>query len=156
MVYEKFLTLPDYLQKRIKIISCQSSQPEKFLKWCESDKIIFPFHEKGYLKPSPYGFAQEWCNQFWNALGTNPFIGMIALKILLMFPIKSIKLVGFDFFAPPQGGVRRQLGCHNITRQIDWLRQQYETDFRIELEPDLVKMIKASEPRGCTPPFELL
>lgn len=157
---EVFRALPEPYQKRIKIISAQVNEPELFEGWeefCKEKNIpLFPFHEKGFINENPYHSSLEWCNQYWNEIGTNPFIGMLAVKMILMFPVRSLKLCGFDFFKTPEGVVRKQLSCHNITRQVHWLRGIYSGDFRLNIDKGLTDVFNSfgEIKRGITKTYD--
>lgn len=155
MCAEKFALLPQQTQDRIKFISCACNK-HTFETWVKTGKPVYPFHEIGYASMNPFHFALEWCNQFWTEIKSNPFVGLLALRMILLFPVKSVTLYGFDFFALQDGSKRTKLGCHYIQCQMDWLKHQYLTDFRINLEPKLVEIIGAANTRrGINAPFEV-
>jgi hypothetical protein len=148
MVSSEFLKLPSSTIERIKIISCQVNNPKIFQEWvmygAYSGKIISPFHETGYAKENPFHSSLEWCNQFWNEIRTNPFIGVLAVKMILMFPIRSLKIIGFDFYKDPAvASWKTNISCHNVGNQVRWLMHQYRTDFRIEVDSGLLETFKA-------------
>jgi hypothetical protein len=136
-----FKTLPEKLQKQIKVVSCACNK-NTFKDWLNAGFLVYPFHEVGYSKANPYHPALEWCNQFWNEIRTNPLVGMIAVKMILMFPVKSLTLKGFDFYRLSNGCTLAQVACHEIPIQKRWLRHLYLTDFRINLEDSLVNQLK--------------
>lgn len=143
MIAENFLKLKSKTRERIKIISPQINEFEKYAEWRDlcttSEKIIFPFHEAGFINMNPYHPSVEWCNQFWNEIGTNPFMGILAIRMILLFPIRSLKLYGFDFFKEGED-FRKNIGCHNIRVQILWLLHLYNTDFRVEADQRLLNV----------------
>lgn len=149
-----FETLPEKQRQRIKFISCACNK-HTFPEWLEVASLaVIPFHENGFAKRNPYHPALEWCNQFWNELNTNPMMGMLALKMILLLPVRSVRLIGFDFFEMPNGGKRQVIGPHYIPLQMEWLRDQWQTDFRIELDPLVVKMIGGDPTlRGIGKPY---
>lgn len=142
MIAENFLKLTQPTRDRIKIISAQINETERYEEWCkvcaDGGYYLFPFHENCGGKQNPHHPTLEWCNQFWTELRTNPFIGILAIKMILMFPIKSLKIMGFDFYQKPGGGFHKNLSCHNIKLQVLWLLHQYNTDFRIEIDDKLL------------------
>jgi hypothetical protein len=149
---ESFMSLETATRARIKFVSAQLNEPETFLLWLTRGVYIFPFYEKSFNKINPYHPTLEWCNQFWNELRTNPFIGILALKMILMFPVRSVELKGFDFFA--RGSVlQKNISCHNVRLQVEWLTRMYHTDFRIKLDPNLLKLLLIKE-RGQTQTYD--
>jgi hypothetical protein len=152
---DKFKTLQGETKERIKVVSCQLNHPEYFWDWADL-KPVFPFFERGSNKLNPYHPALEWCNQFWNEIRTNPFLSMLALRMILLFPVRSVRLYGFNFFSDVRAPVKTKVGCHHVTKQTDWLCRMYHTDFRIELEPALIKMLKLDRgPRGFFAPYDM-
>jgi hypothetical protein len=139
--------IPEESLKRLEFISCQVNNLDHYLDWsmysAVNQKFLFPFHETGYIKQNPFHPTLEWCNQFWNEIGTNPFIGILAIRMILLFPIRSLQVVGFDFFKKPEGGFFDQLSCHNIKRQVLWLLHQYNTDMRISVDDSLIKVFNS-------------
>lgn len=134
MDLEKFNRLAKQTRERIKVISCACNK-HTFNEFV-GVRPVFPFHEIGYIKENPFHPSLEWCNAFWNEIKTNPLIGILAIKMILMFPIKSLTLRGFDFFAKPDGTQRDRLSCHHLGLQRAWLLERYRTDFRLNFDAD--------------------
>lgn len=161
MIAGTFLKIPEQHRRRIRFISCQVNQPERFAEWDyvaqQQFATLFPFHESAFPKLNPYHHSLEWCNQFWNQLQTNPFIGVLAIKMILLFPVKSLWIRGFDFFREPNGTIRKKLSCHVIGRQIEWLRELYNSDMRITVDDDLLAVLKLTGQinRGNIKPYNV-
>jgi len=145
MLPDVFEDLRDWTKTRIKIISPQISRPEYFVHWIQKPYTIFPFFEKAHKKLNPYHPAFEWCNSFWNEILTNPFIGILAVKMILLFPIQSLTLKGFDFFTNSNQDIPRRVGCHYVKTQTEYLINLYQSDYRIHLEPDLLKLLQVEK-----------
>jgi hypothetical protein len=144
MEYSVFKTkIPEYQQKRVRVVSTACNK-HTFETW-QPYYPVFPFHEIRHVGLNPFHPCIEWCNQFWNELETNPFVGMIALKMALMFPIKSIELIGFDFYNGECGEIRKNIGCHNLEKQINWFKHVYNTDFRITIDDNLKHVLHLSD-----------
>lgn len=152
MVLENFLGIPEQSRDRVQVLSVQTNEYDRYDEWenfCEAEealnrnRIFFPFHEVGFAKENPYHSSMEWCNQFWNEIGTNPFVGLIAIRMILLFPIRSLNIVGFDFFKETVGEIRKKIGCHHVARQIEWLLHKYNTDFRITVDKRLEEIFSA-------------
>ena len=153
---ETFLDLSPAKRNRIRIISSQLNEPELFLGWYDQEftKIHFPFHERRFTSINAYHPAMEWCNQFWNEIRTNPFIGMLALRMILLFPVRSVTLKGFDFFTPEGRPVPSKVSCHHVEKQTNWLTHLYHTDYRICLDQELLTLLKIDS-RGYVDTFEV-
>lgn len=104
--------------------------------------IYIPFHETAFIRMNPYHSALEWCNAFWNEVDTNPLIGMLALRMILNYPIQSVMLTGFDFYEPDNGGFRPMIGPHHLKNQRDWLSQTWHCDHRVIFDKKLIKVLR--------------
>lgn len=150
-----FETIPEAQRNKLIAVSCACNK-HTFTQWVDSGYSVFPFFEQAFLGNNPYSPSLEWCNQFWIQIRSNPFVGMIALKMALMMPFKSIELVGFNFFQGTNKVVPSKLGCHYIDVQKDWLRDQYNTDFRIILDKRMIEILGMTDKiRGLMPTFEV-
>jgi hypothetical protein len=148
MTPERLSLLPDGVKSRVKVVST-SVNKHMFPEW-QRHYPVFPFHELRHLKLNPFHPCVEWCNQFWNDIKVNPFVGMLALRMILLFPIKSVELIGFDFYA--RGGeVPSKISCHYISPQLNWLKNLYRTDFRVILSSELQQIIGVTEHERKTP-----
>jgi hypothetical protein len=97
-----------------------------------------------YADTNPYGGEHEWLNNFYRQIGSMPFTGMIATKHLLTLPIKSLALVGFDFYQQ-HGIVPHHRNSHLIYPQAKWLRDTAHFDYRVSIEPKLSDMLDKLE-----------
>jgi hypothetical protein len=108
--------------------------------------FLWPFYEGRYIKTNPYHPGLEWCNQLWNELQTNPVVGMLALKMVQLLPVSEIKLIGFDFWHDKTKGFElMRSGCHYTPSLMNWLKHQYNTDFRIQLDKETLDILKIKD-----------
>jgi hypothetical protein len=145
---EKLSALPEGIRSRVKVVSTAVNK-HMFPEW-KKHYPVFPFHELRHGGLNPFHPCVEWCNQFWNEIKVNPFVGMIALRMILLFPIKSVELVGFDFYARG-GSLQSKISCHYVQPQIEWLANLYKTDFRVILSSELQTLIGVTEHERKTP-----
>ena len=153
MDLQTLLSLPQRDHVRFVSTACHK---HTFKEFYEYKKVhLWPWHEGRYVKQNPYHPALEWCNQFWNQLKTNPVMGMLALRMIQILPVREIHLIGFDFWPAKQRGFKSlRSNCHYLPRHLAWLRDQYHTDFRIHLEPKLLELMGVTE-RGDFSTFEI-
>lgn len=85
-----------------------------------------------YKETNPHGAEFEWYNVFTKELGTTPFTGITALKLLTMLPIASVFVTGFTFYVSEDGTTFPYLvPPHHIGPQVNWLSRLRLNDSRV-------------------------
>lgn len=141
--YSFFADLPQRTQSRIKFVSAPIDD-RYFPGWMGSGKFIFPFIDLSINKFHP---ALDWCVRFKENLGASALAGMLALKMVLMFPVRSVQLVGFDFYRKPNGRLKKSEGGHDIRKNMDWLKARYNQDPRILINEPLLSILHLNPKR---------
>jgi len=150
---DDYAELPKAVRQAMSLISVPVNDPG-FFKWAAHCDTLIPFHDTAHAARNPWHFSLEWCNAFANELRTAPLTGMLALKMILMFPVRSVRLVGFDFYDGPDGEQKTMIGCHSLDRNREWLIRQWHCDYRIEFDGTLIKSLRLDPARrGLLPPF---
>jgi len=149
-----FETVPKSQRDKLIAVSCACNK-HTFPLWLDAGYSVLPFFEQSFLGNNPFSPSLEWCNAFWHEIRTNPFIGMLALKMALMMPFKSIELKGFNFFAS-NDILPSKMSCHYIDVQVEWFLRQYNSDFRIIIDDKLKKLLHIENKiRGLRDTFEV-
>lgn len=119
--------------------------------------LRIPYQNERYGKVSPHGPEYEWTNIFGHELNAKPFTGVLAIKHLCSFPIRTLYVTGMDMHTglesrkPDENGeqtrrysdvgiVGRHIlkrGPHEIYPQLYWLDAYAEYDKRLVLCDDL-------------------
>jgi hypothetical protein len=101
-----------------------------------------------YEGTNPFAPEHEFINLLYKDFKSMPFTGMIAVNHLLMMPIKSLTLIGFDFYQRA-GILPSHRDSHAIWVQVLWLFGRYVKDPRLQLSDQLVSlMLKAASAHG--------
>lgn len=85
---------------------------------------------------------------FQKNLGCMPLTGILAIADLLMQPIKSLNIIGFDFYFVYGIGVRKQIGPHFIPPQLNWLWSVCGKDYRVKWDNKLQRVFDFYGERG--------
>lgn len=101
---------------------------------------LIPFHEKHFARMNPFHFSLEWCNSFRNQLNTNPLLGVLALRMILSYPVRSVTLRGFDFYSSIKSNLEK-VGSHDLVPQKKWLIRTWQSDFRVHLDETLIQAL---------------
>jgi len=121
---------------------------EDYKKYAKKCPIRFDFQNEKYDKINPHGVEYEWSNILNWEMNAKPFTGMLALKFLTFFPIKSVFVTGMDMHINSCDKLKTlddkiilRRDAHDIAPQLQWLRQISHCDKRIILCDDLIKVI---------------
>lgn len=114
----------------VKIITPAISTIDFFRAWeryANERKIhCTTFFNRGFLGVNPYHPSLEWNNEFLSTVGTDPFLGVLAAKMISRLPVSRIKLIGFDFY----GGNSEMVGVHNVRKNLAALYNMWRYDYR--------------------------
>lgn len=117
---------------------------------------FIPWVDGQYTKANPYHYSLEWCNAFHNQLDTMPFVGVLALQMALRFPVRSIFLTGFDFYAEHRKDKTGSIESHGLKPQMKWMKEIWNQDFRVRYDRTLMRILGLDEKkRAITPTQDL-
>lgn len=115
---------------------------------------FFLYANQRYAKANPYGPDFSWLNNFNWELGTKALTGILAVKHLLSFSIRSLYITGMDFYRASWPEYRRQAlngrtiyqrDAHELVPQMRWLRRVAEIDRRVICDEALTDALQSFE-----------
>jgi hypothetical protein len=127
------------------IIQCSPLPDEEESSWSNlgyrNRNRFLRFDTNCYQGSNPFGPENEFINLLYKEFKSMPFTGMIAVNHLLMMPIKSLTLIGFDFYQRA-GILPSHRDSHGVWQQVIWLFGRFIRDCRLQLSDQLVALME--------------
>lgn len=124
------------------VVNIANPQAHETLKACAiGGQSVIPYDSHIYEGLNPHGTEFEWSNVFGKELKTTPFTGIIALRLLLSLPIKSVFITGFTFYAKGPNQFPFLVPPHHVEPQVEWLKDVLESDARVSIDSTLKHLL---------------